>query len=236
MNQRILAGWGFIFAAVAIQIPYTYLILNFDYPDILRKDTGEILSKFHQAGEPLVWAWFAFALLGLPLFYSYTYLNEIFKKDNSLLSNVGTFFGLSALLFQMIGLLRWVFVVPFLAKLYVQNSTIETTRVAIEISFQTQHQLFGVLLGEHIGQLFTVIWMFCFSYLFFQQKQRSFLISTFGFLSAFVYLCGQTELLTLVTNIPEIPLTGFLGSLGWLVWMIVVGVVLIRQDGKNKGI
>jgi hypothetical protein len=34
-----------------INIPYTLLIMNFEYPDILRKPPGYILSQF-QAGGP----------------------------------------------------------------------------------------------------------------------------------------------------------------------------------------
>ena len=38
-HQR-LTGILFIVGAVLVNIPYTLLIMNFDYPDILRESTG----------------------------------------------------------------------------------------------------------------------------------------------------------------------------------------------------
>lgn len=36
--------------AVLVNIPYTLLIENFDYPDILREPTGYILTRFQESG------------------------------------------------------------------------------------------------------------------------------------------------------------------------------------------
>ena len=41
---RILTGLFFIVGAVLVNIPYTLLIMNFDYPDILRLPVDEILT------------------------------------------------------------------------------------------------------------------------------------------------------------------------------------------------
>ena len=40
---RKLTGLFFIIGAILVNIPYTLLIMNFDYPDILRQPTEEIL-------------------------------------------------------------------------------------------------------------------------------------------------------------------------------------------------
>ena len=41
---RKLTGIFFIVGAILVNIPYTLLIMNFDYPDILRQPAGEILT------------------------------------------------------------------------------------------------------------------------------------------------------------------------------------------------
>ena len=64
------AGMIFIFIPFLIQIPYTMLIMNFQYPDILRKPVGEILLEFQKGGATLVWTWWFFGISGLPLVFS----------------------------------------------------------------------------------------------------------------------------------------------------------------------
>ena len=48
---RRLTGALFVIGAVLVNIPYTLLIMNFEYPDILREPTGYILTKFQEGGR-----------------------------------------------------------------------------------------------------------------------------------------------------------------------------------------
>jgi len=47
-------GFLLIAGAVGVFIPYTILTITFEYPNILRQDTGTILTKFHNGGSSLV--------------------------------------------------------------------------------------------------------------------------------------------------------------------------------------
>jgi hypothetical protein len=58
---RKLTGIFFIVGAVLVNVPYTLLFVNFDYPDILRQPSAEILTKFHTGGDSLIYSWLAFA-------------------------------------------------------------------------------------------------------------------------------------------------------------------------------
>lgn len=64
MNINKIIGWLLIIGAVGVLIPYTLLTINFDYPQILREDSGLILTRFHSGGSSLILTWWAFALLG----------------------------------------------------------------------------------------------------------------------------------------------------------------------------
>ncbi|MCZ8343085.1 MAG: DUF4386 domain-containing protein [Leptospira sp.] len=227
MNGKKIAGLSFFISALGIQIPYTYLIQNFRYPDILRESPAFILQEFAKGGEPLVYAWFFFAILGLPLFYGYSYLDSCFSEDRSPLRSIGFFLGCFALVVQWIGLMRWVFLVPILANLHL--SAPPENQWMIETAFQVQHILFGVILGEHIGQFFTVLWIWIYSYEMWSTRRFGSFLPWFGAISGCIYLLGQSELLSLVTSLPEIPMTGFLGSLGWLFWMMGIGYRLLRE-------
>ena len=223
-----IIGNLFIAGAIALFIPYTLLTILFEYPDILRQDTSIILTKFHQGGSKLIWTWFAFALTGIPLIPAYILLGQKLENKSSL-ARLATTIGVIGLIVQMIGLLRWTFVVPVLADSFV-NATDEATKAAAIISFKTIHQFAGVLLGEHLGQLFTIAWTILISAIFIRLKLFPKWISWLGFIASFIYLLAQAELFaTVIPNFPTWELAGFLGSTIWLVWLIVVGIRLHVQ-------
>ena len=47
MKPEKTIGLLLIAGATGVLIPYTILTMTFDYPDILRQDTGTILTRFH---------------------------------------------------------------------------------------------------------------------------------------------------------------------------------------------
>jgi hypothetical protein len=94
----------------------------------------------------------------------------------------------------MIGLLRWTFVVPVLADSFVHAAD-ESTKHAAIITFKVIHQFAGVLLGEHLGQLFTILWTVLISIVFAKLKVFPKWISMLGYVSSFIYLLAQAELL-----------------------------------------
>lgn len=223
-------GMVFIFIPFLIQIPYTMLIVNFQYPDILRMPAGRILSEFQKGGSTLVWTWWFFGISGLPLVFSYLSLYQITKIKSPLASLTATTLGVVSLFFQLMGLLRWVFVVPVLANLYMDTNTSSAMKEAILVNFQTIHHLFGVLLGEHLGQLFTIFWMAIISFIIWKDGIFPKWIAVFGFVSSFIYLLAQWELFAIVIpELSEIPLAGLVGSLCWLFWMVSLGIQIIRK-------
>src|SRR5512139_1684236 len=158
-NFRKLTSIFFIVGAILVNIPFTLLIINFDYPDILRQPVGEILTRFQAAGDALIYIWLAFAWVGLPLLLGTIMLKRILERENSLFLETATTLGVIGFIIQVIGLLRWVFVVPVLARLFTDPTTDPATQASISPVFIAVHQYGGVVLGEHIGQLFTILWM-----------------------------------------------------------------------------
>jgi Domain of unknown function (DUF4386) len=222
MKTGKLIGLLLILGASGVLVPYTVLTVIFDYPDILRQETGTILTKFHEGGNRLIWTWWAFAILGLPLFGAYVLLGQALEQK-SYLVRLATTLGIIGLLVQMIGLLRWTFVVPILANNFVSGN--EATKEASKVAFQIVHQYGGVVLGEHIGQLFTILWTIIMSFVFAQLKLFPKWTIWLGYISSFIYLLAQTELFaTVMPNIPVIGLAGFVGSTLWIIWLMVIGI------------
>jgi hypothetical protein len=140
----------------------------------------------------------AFAILGLPLLIAYILIGQ--KLENRLgFIKWATTLGVISGMVQIIGLLRWVFVVPVIAGNYVAASDAATQETA-KISFQVIHQLGGVLLGEHIGQLFTIVWTIMMSVAFMKLKLFPKWVNWLGIISSIINLMAQAEIFATVIN------------------------------------
>src|SRR5687768_12392450 len=111
-------GLLLILGAIGVLVPYSILTVTFGYPDILRETSGTILTNFHEGGAALILTWLAFALLGLPLLVAYSMIGQKLEEVQPQMRWVTTV-GIISIVVQLIGLLRWVFVVPVLASDYV---------------------------------------------------------------------------------------------------------------------
>jgi hypothetical protein len=155
---RLVIAASAILAAIGFHVPFTILSMTFEYPDILRKPAGLVLSRFLEGGTPLLATWYAYALvpmLLLPLIFG---VHERVRNRHDL-AIATTIVGVAAVLLQTIGLLRWTFVVPALASMHADPSATDAVRAAAEATFTAFHQFAGVALGEHLGQLLTAAWL-----------------------------------------------------------------------------
>lgn len=232
MKQEKIIGLLLVLGAISVFIPYTILTIIFDYPDILREDAGVILTRFHEGGSQLIWVWWAFAILGLPLLIAYVLLGK-YLETKWHWAKVATTLGVISGIVQIIGLLRWTFVVPVLASGFV-NADNEATKEAIKVVFQAVHQFGGVLLGEHIGQLFTIAWTVMISVALSKLNLMSRWSVVLGYVASAIYLLAQGDLFaTVMPGFPVWDLAGLIGSTLWLVWLIVVGLRFWSSDQRQ---
>jgi len=232
MNNNKTIGSLLIAGAIGVFIPYTILTMTFEYPDVLRQDAGTVLTKFHEGGSSLIFTWWAFAILGLPLLIAYIRIGQRLENKLGFIKWVTTIGVISGIV-QIIGLLRWVFVVPVIAGSYVGTADPATKQAAI-IAFKTIHQLGGVLLGEYIGQLFTIIWTVMMSIAFIKLRFFPKWVSWLGILTSIIYLFAQADLFaTVIPGFPVWDLAGLIGSTLWLVWLIIVGVKFFRIKDQS---
>ena len=145
-----------IAAPVWFNTTFALLGRRFDYPDILRRPSGEILERFRAGGSGLILLWWAFMLSGLLLVVAAVLLGQVLGLGGVVV--VAATFGVLAGLVQMLGLLRWVYVVPALARAYTDPTLRPEQREVSVAVFKALHQYLGVGVGEHLGYLFTGIW------------------------------------------------------------------------------
>jgi hypothetical protein len=156
VSVDVAAGVLLIVAPIWFNVNFALLGKRFDYPDILRRSTDEILRRFREGGSGLVLLWWTFMLSGLLLIAGAVLLGQVLGLDGVVL--VATIIGVLAGLVQMLGLLRWVYVVPMIARAYLDPGASSEQREANAAVFRALHQYLGVGVGEHLGYLFTGLW------------------------------------------------------------------------------
>ncbi|HEY8239541.1 MAG TPA: DUF4386 domain-containing protein [Candidatus Limnocylindrales bacterium] len=160
MSVELAAAILLILVPIAFNVAFFELARSFDYPDILRREPDEILRRFSAGGAGLILRWEALlvsALAMLPL----AVIVALAIGADSVLTGLSIVVGAAAALVQGLGLVRWPFAVPELARRYIaadEGPAGDPTRQSVEVTFAMLHRLLGVGIGEHLGYLFTGLW------------------------------------------------------------------------------
>ena len=223
-----VTGALFLIGALSFAAAATLLSATFDWPDILRQPADVVLTKFAAGGPSLVWTWFAtawtYAILVVPILLLPTALG---RRDDAALW-VASFAGAISVVLALIGFLRWVFVVPPLARLFLEGDT--ANRSAVATAWLAQHQFGGALLGEHLGQLLGIGWSVTLSIIVLRTRVLPRWLGAVGLLVSAIYLFNQGDVLaTALPNFPVFDLAGLIGSTGWGLWVAALGVTLILR-------
>jgi len=158
MTTENLAGALLIALPVVYNVLYTMLARSFDYPDILRRPTAEVLERFAAGGSRLILTWWGFAMSAVLLVPTAVLVSATLADANPTVLALATTIGVLAALVQFLGLIRWPFAVPHLARAIADPDATPGTRDAVDLVFQTINRYLGVAVGEHLGYLFTGVW------------------------------------------------------------------------------
>ncbi len=154
-------GTGLLLIAVPIAFNVAFFELGrtFDYPGILREPPEEVLRRFAAGGSALVLRWQALLLSAVAMLPLVALLAVVLDTPPALAS-LALVIGTAAALVQAIGLVRWPFAVPELARRYLaaEERADPAEQRAIVVEFATLNRLFGVGIGEHLGYLLTGFW------------------------------------------------------------------------------
>ena len=156
MSVEVAAGVFLVVAPLWFNATFALLGKRFDYPDILRRPATEILERLRAGGSSLILLWWMFMLSGLLFIPAVVLLGQAlgFTGVVPLAVTIGVLAGLV----QMLGLLRWVYLIPSLARTNADPTLEGGQREANVAVFSAMHRYLGVGVGEHLGYLFTGLW------------------------------------------------------------------------------
>jgi hypothetical protein len=159
LSAEVVAAVLLIAVPIAFNLAFFELGRAFDYPNILRKKPDEILRRFANGGSSLLLRWQALLVSALAMLPLVAVLAVVLAAPPTL-TVLSIVIGAAAALVQALGLVRWPFAVPELARRYVaaEGPDGAADRLTIELTFATLHRLLGVGIGEHLGYLLTGLW------------------------------------------------------------------------------
>jgi len=229
LQVRRAAGALLILIPIVFTVCFTLLQTLFEYPDILRQPTAEVLTKFQAGGPSLVAVWYVLTLTAI-LFIPISLLvhRVLADREASTLLWIATTFGVVAGVAQTLGFLRWPFLVPSLAQAYLAPGASAAQQAATAAVFDAFNRYAGMAIGEHLGYLSTSVWTFLIA-------ARMLRVPLFG---RWIGIAGMALAIGVATGLLEPAGVAWAGAvnaisyLAWAVWLMVVGVVLlIRKTG-----
>jgi Domain of unknown function (DUF4386) len=218
-SLRTLAGVILILTPVAFNVFFTLLTVTFEYPDILREPTDHVLRQFDAGGSGLVAIWYGFMLTAVLFVPLAVLVHKVLALPGAPFMAIATAFGVVAGVVQFLGLVRWPFLVPYLADTYLDPASSEATRESVAVVFEAFNYYAGVGVGENLGYLFTSLWTVLVALAMFGSPLpfRTWL-GLLGVVSAACILVGTLEPAANAVVV---------GYILWSIWLALFGIFLL---------
>jgi hypothetical protein len=210
-SYRKLVATLLILGAVLANIAFIGLGSVFNYPDILQEPAKEILRQFTTNQNAIIF-WFGILAIGAGLLAP---IAVILGRLGS--SRIAVWIGILAAVVQVIGLSRWLLVVPGLA----QKGDVAT--------FQLLNTILGTIVGETLGYLFTGVWTILIIKSLGKIIGRLW-FSWIGNISAILIMLG----LLIPFGVPGTDTANFIGYILWSVWLVALGVLIWRSQALTE--
>ena len=222
-------------AALLIAVPVAFntffFLLGrvFEYPAVLRQPVGVVLSRFHAGGLRLKLAWYGFTLTAVLFAPLAVLLGQVLARERLEIVPVATTVGVLAAIVQFLGLARWPFLVPALARTYGDPESTAATREATAVVFDSFNRYIGVAVGECLGYLLTGAWTILTAVAMLESSSFDGWLAWPGIVIGLLLVAGSLEFVgpfeeggwkVAATIVP-------LAYIGWSLWLISTGVVLL---------
>jgi hypothetical protein len=224
MNRQTtarLAATTLITASALAIAGFTALGSVFEYPQILEEPTSDILALYREHQGAVV-GWFLVLVISAAMLAPAGLL--LGRLTGGTLGRWIAATGVAAATVQVIGLQRWVTLVPGIS----DDALDPARRAAAEDRFEFLHTLLGKVVGETIGYALTA----AFTVLVVIALSRTILpvwLAWTGYASAALIGTG-----IVIPVLGAASLTNFAGYVLWCLWLLGVGFLLLRVRDPNS--
>jgi ribose/xylose/arabinose/galactoside ABC-type transport system permease subunit len=200
---------------------FTVLGIVFEYPQILEEPTRDVLSLFRE-NQTSVTTWFLVLAVSAALMAPAGI--ALGRLAGGRLGRWIAIVGIAAATVQVIGLQRWITLVPGIAK----DALDPAAREDAEARFELFHMVLGKVVGETIGYALTAV----FTVLVVLALRRTVLprwAAAIGYTAAALIATGIA-----VPLVPAASLTNFAGYVAWCAWLLLVSWLLVRPYAAEQ--
>ena len=205
------------------------LASSFDFPDILRKSPDERFTLFQANQGIIVLAYYIMSMTSILQVYMAVAMYQITKKGRMLdLFAVTT--GILSGVFQMLGFFRWVILIPMLSNAY-NAKEIEPEIVFFLEKFANTYM--GMTVGEHLGSLFTGLWLIALGVILVQNKAFDKKLSWLGLISGVALFIQSYE----SVNASALSFLGEISIALWalyVVWALIMSIMLFQKKDETS--
>jgi hypothetical protein len=218
MNRRTTAAL-LILAAITTNVAFTALGTVFNYPDVLKEPTADVLASF-RAHQGAVSAWFAVLALSAALFAPIAI--GVGRLSGRRAMRIAVPVGIAAAVVQVIGLMRWPLLVPgFAADAASADPAVAASGTH---SFEVAHRVLGNLIGETFGYILTAAWTLLVLVALHRVLAGRW-FTALGAVAAVLVFVGVLSPL----DLPLVDLANFAGYVLWSLWLVAFGLLLLTR-------
>jgi hypothetical protein len=235
---RKLTGFMFILTPLWLFVNSRVLGTVSGFPNIQFQGPDVLLRRVAESGTQGVLAWYIYIVPGVLYIACVVMFGKILAMESYKRPwfGVATALGVCAWAIQFFGLVRWIFVYPYLAKLWINPPT-PTTRETVQIVFDTINNYAGFALGQTIGIGLTAVWILMVGIAIRKSPMFKPWLAWVAILTAIGELIGNLGPLGSV--IPGIDIQTFfnISGLFWYVsyaWMAYLGVIMMRAKTQSR--
>jgi hypothetical protein len=221
-TTRRLAAMTMAAAATLAIAGFTALGSVFDYPKILKSPTAEILARYREH-QGAVTGWFLVLVISAALLAPAGVL--LARIAGGRLGPWIAGIGIAAAAVQVVGLARWVLLIPRVS----DDAAVPAHTVDAHHTFELLHTWLGKVLGETIGYTLTAT----FTLLVVIAVTRNVAprwMTYVGYASAGLIATGAL----IPLGLDGASITNFVGYVAWCLWLIAMAVVLWRSPHRTS--
>jgi hypothetical protein len=235
---RKITGFMFILSPLTLFLSTVLLGKVSGFPDVQAQGVDACLRLVAKSGLTGILAWYAAIVPGILYIAAMGLFQKIVdnEKERRPWFLAATAIGVCAWALQLFGVVRWIFVFPYLADLWVNNPS-EATKEAVTVTFNAFNNYAGFAIGQTVGIHLTAVWIFLAGIAILTSRLFKPWMGWLAFIIAIGEVVGNIGPLGSV--IPTLPTQTYfnISNFFWLlsyIWMAYLGVIMMRAKIESR--
>ncbi|WP_129674685.1 DUF4386 domain-containing protein [Candidatus Chloroploca sp. Khr17] len=220
-----------IFMAFFLLIVVGNLMLasSFNFPDILRESPEARFTLFQNNQGTIIPTYYIMGFTSILQIFMAVAMYHLTKKGR-MLDLFALTAGVLSGVFQVLGFFRWVILIPMLSSAYAAS---EVSSEVIFFLEKFANTYFGMTVGEHLGSLFTGLWLIMLGGILVQNNTFDKKLAWLGLISGVALSMQSYE----SVNASALSFLGDIAIALWalyVVWALIVAIMLFQKEDETS--